>query len=390
MERMRLAIAPIFSDITWGAGGSTCDLSLELAIHLQSTGHTANLHMTCTNISNSIDPIQDIRNALQTALQHNVTNIVALRGDPPAGEIEWKANEKGFTCALDLVQFIRSEFGNETFGISVAGYPEGHPSAITEIHKDNIETLTPTERARASTMQGKTYTCLDPDYHNEILYLKKKIDAGADFIITQMFFDVHVYQQFVKDCRQAGITCPIVPGIMCINTYAGFVKMTGFCKTRVPIELTQQLEQIQHDPVALKEFGIEYAAQQCRELLTGDDPAPVLHFYTLNLEKVVYGVLEKLGCLDRLPVDANENDAATQVATGSAWARVGDTVTCLYGIGIVLELNDHTAAATVKIIQNHQDHKDGNTTTNDGHTSQTKTKNPPLAFLQKGQYQKMF
>jgi methylenetetrahydrofolate reductase (NADPH) len=85
-----------------------------------------------------------------------------------------------------------------------------------------------------------------------------------------MFFDTAVYKQFVHDCRQAGITCPIVPGIMCINTYAGFVKMAGFCKTRVPIALAEQLAHIQHDPVALKEFGIEFAAQQCQELLTGE------------------------------------------------------------------------------------------------------------------------
>jgi methylenetetrahydrofolate reductase (NADPH) len=153
--------------------------------------------------------------------------------------------------------------------------------------------------------------------------------------------------------------------------------MTGFCKTRVPNSLAEQLAQIQNDPVALKEFGIEFAAQQCQELLTGEYPAPVLHFYTLNLEKVVYGVLEKLGILspDKVAM-ANESDAATQVATGSAWARVGDQVTCLYGTGTVLALDEHTAAATVELqlVPNGEEN----------------TSSHALAFLQKGKYQKLF
>jgi methylenetetrahydrofolate reductase (NADPH) len=112
----------------------------------------------------------------------NNTNIVALRGDPPAGETEWKqTNNKGFTCPLDLVQFIRFELGNESFGISVAGYPEGHPNAITEIPNDQIDSLTPSERARASTALGKTYTCLDADYANEIAFLKTKNRCGSRF-----------------------------------------------------------------------------------------------------------------------------------------------------------------------------------------------------------------
>jgi len=246
---------------------------------------------------------------------------------------------------------------------------------------------------------------LDADYVKEIEYLKKKVDAGAgackqehcylgtrwvalslsshffclafffvvpDFIITQMFFDVGVYKQFVKDCRAAGITCPIVPGLMCINAYAGFKKMTGFCKTRVPAELESALEKIKDDATAVKEFGIEFGTQQCLQLLEGDDAPPVLHFYTLNLEKVVYGILEKLGLLS-CAASVNESDAATQVATGSAWARVGDKVTSIYGTGTVLEMDNATAAATVQI---------------DSWIMAAGQK--PIAFLQKGQYKKVF
>ena len=187
-----------------------------------------------------------------------------------------------------------------------------------------------------------------------------------------MFFDVAVYKQFVKDCREAGITCPIIPGLMCINAYAGFKKMTSFCKTRVPVELERKLEQLKEDPAAVKEFGIEFGTQQCQELLQGDDTPPVLHFYTLNLEKVVYGILKNLGLLSEETV-SNESDAATQVATGSAWARVGDKVTSIYGAGTVIELDSATAAATIQI---------DSWVLNKGQK--------PTAVLQKGQYKKVF
>lgn len=174
---MKTAVSPLFTDITWGAGGSTAGLSMELAIHMQTTGHEANLHMTCTNIKDSEDPVADIQQALQTALDNGITNIVALRGDPPAGETEWKAAENGFSCALDLVKFMRSKFG-DAFGISVAGYPEGHPNAISLV--EDATKLSPTELARSSTDEdGKVYTCRDDDYKKEMEYLKEKVNAGA-------------------------------------------------------------------------------------------------------------------------------------------------------------------------------------------------------------------
>ena len=318
---------------------------MDLAVHLQQTGHCANLHMTCTNIAGCNDPVADIQKSLETALENKVTNIVALRGDPLAGETEWTTVEGGFSCALDLVKFIRSHFGNQ-FGISVAGYPEGHPIAISEV--EDPSTLTETEKARSSTRDGKTFTCRDADYAKEMDYLKSKVDAGADFIITQMFFDTAVYHQFVKDCRTIGIAVPIVPGIMCINAYPGFVKMTGFCKTRVPPALMAKLDDLKDDAEAVKQFGIDFGVQMCQELLEGDDPAPALHFYTLNLEKVVYGILEQLSLIAQ-PAVVNESDAATQVATGSAWARVGDKVESEFGTGTVEELDNATAAATVMI-----------------------------------------
>lgn len=176
MARMKASVNPLFTDITWGAGGSTAGLSMDLGIHLQETGHASNLHMTCTNLQGSEDPVADIRKALQQAKDAGIRNIVALRGDPPAGAEEWTAAEGGFSCALDLVKFMKKEF-QDSFGISVAGYPEGHPNAISKV--EDVSKLTPTELARSSTCEGETFTCLDADYAKEMAYLKEKIDAGG-------------------------------------------------------------------------------------------------------------------------------------------------------------------------------------------------------------------
>ncbi|MEL7342127.1 MAG: methylenetetrahydrofolate reductase, partial [Bacteroidota bacterium] len=337
MERMKDSINPLFSDVTWGAGGSTADLTLEIATHLQTTGHVANMHMTCTNMEKDGDPKIAVQTALKTALSNGVRNIVALRGDPPAGQEEWKAAEGGFTCALDLVEYMRENFGDQ-FGISVAGYPEGHPNAITEV--EDPLTMSEGEKARSSTLDGKVYTCKDDDYKKEMDYLKKKIDAGGDFIITQMFFDTKVFGRFVKDCREWGINCPIVPGLMCINAYGGFCKMTKFCKTRVPEELRAKMDSIQDDADAVKAFGVEYGIQMCKELM--EIGVDVLHFYTLNLEKVTFGILEGLGYEVKGTVD--ESDAKDQVAKGSAWARVGDKVKTGDSTGTVQEIHSDGSA----------------------------------------------
>mmetsp|Transcript_30952 Transcript_30952/g.74763 ORF Transcript_30952/g.74763 Transcript_30952/m.74763 type:complete len:406 (+) Transcript_30952:120-1337(+) len=332
MQRMKESMNPLFSDVTWGAGGSTADLTLEIATHLQTTGHVANMHMTCTNMEEGGDPKLAIETALKTAKSNGVRNIVALRGDPAAGQEEWKAADGGFTCALDLVIFMREKFGDE-FGISVAGYPEGHPNAISEV--EDPSTMTEAEKGRSSTLDGKTFTCRDEDYKKEMDYLKKKVDAGSDFIITQMFFDTKVFGTFVEDCRKWGINCPIVPGLMCINAYGGFVKMTKFCKTRVPESLRAKMDSMKDDADAVKAFGVEYGIQMCQELMAiGVD---VLHFYTLNLEKVTFGILQGLGY--EVKGIADESDATTMVAKGSAWARVGDKVKTGDSTGVVQEIH---------------------------------------------------
>ncbi|KAL7449670.1 hypothetical protein ACHAWC_001717, partial [Mediolabrus comicus] len=186
------------------------------------------------------------------------------------------------------------------------------------------------------------YVCKDDDYKKEMDYLKEKVDAGADFIITQMFFDAEVFKTFVNDCRKWGINCPVVPGLMCINAYPGFKKMTKFCKTRVPKALEEKMESMKDDADAVKKFGVEYGVEVCRSLL--DSGVKILHFYTLNLEKVVYGITDELGITSGLTEQSNESDAKDMVAVGSAWARVGDTVKCSAGQGVVKEIKSDGAA----------------------------------------------
>jgi len=346
MERMKKNTNALYIDMTWGAGGSTADLSLELALHAHNIGHVSNLHLTCTNMEKDGDPIKAVHAALQAAYDGGIRNIVALRGDPPEGQNEWTAAEGGFTCALDLVVYIRKHFGDD-FGVSVAGYPEGHPNRISQLTEEEVINMSESEKGRCCTHEGVTYVCKDDDYKKEMDYLKEKIDAGADFIITQMFFDSEVFKTFVNDCRKWGIQCPVVPGLMCINAYPGFKKMTKFCKTRVPKSLEEKMDSIKDDSSAVKKFGVEFGTEMCQSLL--DFGVEILHFYTLNLENVVYGITDDLGITKGLIEKNNDSDAKTMVAVGSAWARVGDKVKGHVGEGVVKEIkSDGTAVIEVE------------------------------------------
>lgn len=253
-------VEPLFCDVTWGAGGGTADLTLDLSGNIQKyLGLDVMMHLTCTNM-----PAGKVRDGLEGAKERGIRNILALRGDPPAGE-EWKKCEDGFEHATDLVRFIRKEYG-DYFGICVAGYPEGHPSGFLE------DKMT---------------------YEEELDNLKEKMDAGADFIITQMFYDVDGFLTFVKRCREVGITQPILPGILPIQNYGGFKKMTGFCKTKIPPEVEKALEPIKDDDAAVKRYGIQLGAQMCRKILKSG-LCPGIHFYSLNLEKSVMGIIDAL------------------------------------------------------------------------------------------------
>jgi methylenetetrahydrofolate reductase (NADPH) len=279
--------SPVFVDFTWGAGGSTSDLTMSLAEYAQKAGFEVNMHLTCTNM-----PMDLVDKALVSAKAAGIKNIVALRGDPPKGQETWVAAEGGFTCALDLVQYIRKIHGDH-FGIAVAGYPEGHPNVIKPV--EDVESLSESEKGRLVVLEtGEALVCSDADFAAEIAYLKAKVDAGADLILTQMFFDVEVFLKFVEVCKAAGINVPILPGIMPITKIAGFKKMAAFCKTRVPSELRELLASVEHDAAAVERVGLEVMSEVCDRLVKEGFP---LHFYTLNTTEATYGILKKLDLL---------------------------------------------------------------------------------------------
>lgn len=269
-DRMDLMVEhqPSFCDITWGAGGSTADLTLDISNKMQNMICVETMmHLTCTNM-----PVEKIDHALATIKANGIQNVLALRGDPPHGQDKFVQVEGGFACALDLVKHIRSKYG-DYFGITVAGYPEAHPDMI----KNDM---------------GAT----EEDYQKDLAYLKLKVDAGADLIITQLFYDTDNYLKFVNDCRQIGIKCPIVPGIMPINNYNGFLRMAGFCKTKIPSEITAALEPIKDNEEAVRAYGIHLGTEMCKKILAHG--IKTLHLYTLNMDKSALGILANLGLID--------------------------------------------------------------------------------------------
>lgn len=254
MDRM-YELGPEFIDVTWGAGGSTSATTLEIcttaARHL---GLETCMHLTCTNMQR-----ETVDHALKVCRDNGIQNILALRGDPPKGQERWTAIEGGFSHAVDLVRYIRSTHG-DYFGISVAGYPEGH------IDSDSFDT--------------------------DMQHLKEKVDAGADYIVTQLFYDVDIFLAFVRKCREIGITVPIVPGIMPLHTYAGWKRMTSLCKTIVPDHMANALEQIKDDDEAVKAYGERYCIEMILRIQA--EGINCFHFYTLNLEASVKRILEAL------------------------------------------------------------------------------------------------
>jgi methylenetetrahydrofolate reductase (NADPH) len=229
MDRMH-SLGPSFIDITWGAGGHLSDLTCEMVSVAQSVyGLETCMHLTCTDM-----PLEKVDQALQSAYKAGCTNILALRGDPPRDKEAWEATENGFRYAKDLVKYIREKYGNH-FDIGVGGYPEGAD--------DN------------------------PDVDLLIDHLKEKVDAGSTFVITQMFYDVDLFIEWVKKCRAKGINVPIIPGIMPIQQYASFIRRSNWTKARVPPEWMEALEPVKNDDAAVREIGKRLIADMCRKLM---------------------------------------------------------------------------------------------------------------------------
>ncbi|KAI9511116.1 methylenetetrahydrofolate reduct [Russula earlei] len=257
----RLAdLKPLAINITWGAGGSTKDRTLELASLTQKEyGIDTVMHLTCTNmVQGSVD------DALRAAKEVGIQNILALRGDPPRGEEYWIPTDPRFTHALDLVSYIRSssEFF-DAFALGVAAYPDGHAGSV---HSED----------------------------EEIDHLKAKVDSGADFIVTQLFFDVDNFLRWLQKIRSRGITVPVIPGVLPIQTYASFLRVTKLCGTHIPDSICADLESIKHDDQQVKDYGISLAVKMIRRLVE-EGGLRGFHFCTLNLEKSVQNILEILG-----------------------------------------------------------------------------------------------
>jgi methylenetetrahydrofolate reductase (NADPH) len=189
---------------------------------------------------------------MQDAYKSGCHNILALRGDPPKGQTEWVAPENGFKHAIDLVRFIRERYGDH-FDIAIAGFPEGHPD------RDSKEI--------------------------EMKHMKDKVDAGATFIFTQMFYDFDIFKQWVQDVRAVGINIPIIPGIMPIQNYASFKKTTKWFGTLVPQAWEDALAPHQNDDEKVRQIGTDLVSTLCRNILNGGLDIHGLHFYTMNLGK---------------------------------------------------------------------------------------------------------
>lgn len=259
--------SPIFLDMTWGAGGSTSEKTMRLCRQIQDSNPDVpvNMHITCTNMPKGL-----ISEALDFAKAHNIRNIVALRGDPPAGE-EFKANEDGFACALDLVRYIRSLYG-DYFCITVAGYPEGHPSKLDAEGKISEE-----------------------DYTKELEYLKLKVDAGADLVITQLFYDANLFIRFVKRCREIGIKVPILPGLLPATTYPSLMRMVQLSKTYMPDDMKAKVEELKDSPDEFKAYGVAQNVQMARDIIAANIGVSHFHFYTINSTEQTFNVMKQLG-----------------------------------------------------------------------------------------------
>ena len=250
-----LLTKPDFCSVTYGAGGSTRDKTLKIVDCIQRQhGLTALAHLTCVNHT-----CDEVRTLLEKIRALGGKNILALRGDAPGGG-EFQPTPGGFEFSAQLVKFIREQ---GDFSTGVAGFPEGH----------------------VACKEGK---------HADWRHLREKVDAGADFVLTQLFFDNADFFEF-RDfvAGKLGVRVPLVPGVISILSAAQIKKFTQLCGSKIPPPLRAKLDQLENNDQAAAQFGIEYATRQCEELLRAGVPG--LHFYTLNKSHSTVAVLKNLG-----------------------------------------------------------------------------------------------
>jgi methylenetetrahydrofolate reductase (NADPH) len=247
------ALDPDFVTLTYGAGGTARERTVEAAGRIQrETGLTTACHLTC--IAHTKAEIAAILDRLEGL---GIRHVVALRGDQPQDGAALPAERRDFAHAVDLVRFARPRSG---LRLAVAAYPEKHPEA--------------------------------PSADADLRHFVEKAAAGADWAITQLFVDARDYFSFVARAREAGVRLPIVPGIMPVTGYAQLKRFTGLCGTTIPPELDERLAAAQHDAAAVAAIGVDWATRQCRLLLEGG--APGIHFYTLNRSRSTAEILARL------------------------------------------------------------------------------------------------
>jgi methylenetetrahydrofolate reductase (NADPH) len=257
-------LQPSFVSITYGAGGGTRELTHDLVVKIKQTTSIPPVpHLTCVGHSES-----EVGEILQRYAAAGVTNILALRGDPPKDQPNYDWSQGEFQQAADLVRFIRNFNASGVhpdprgFGIGVAGFPEGHPST--------------------------------PNRVDELDFLKAKVDAGADYICTQLFFDNHDFLDFRDRCDLAGIKVPIIAGVMPVTSIQGMKRMAELAAgARYPAKLLRALERAKSNAAAVERVGIHYAAEQCAGLL--DEGVDGIHFYTLNKSHATREIYDTLG-----------------------------------------------------------------------------------------------
>lgn len=257
MEKLRATrkqlaqLNPKFFSVTFGAGGSTRDRTLETVLEIQAEGYAAAPHLSCIGATS-----ENIRGMLQKYRDGGIRHIVALRGDLPSG----MAQGGEFRYAEELVRFIRREFGN-AFHIEVASYPEYHPQA------DSAQ--------------------------DDLLNFKRKVEAGADSVITQYFYNADAYFSFIEACEVMGIGVPIVPGIMPINRFSQLSRFSDACGAEIPRWIRKKLEGYGDDSASIRAFGLDVVTDLCDRLLSAG--APGLHFYTLNSAGLTATIWQRLG-----------------------------------------------------------------------------------------------
>ena len=245
---------PSYITCTYGAGGSTQELTLDIVARVhREFGLPVATHLTCVGRT-----VEQLREYLRQAQSLNVTNVVALRGDPPQGDTAFRAVEGGLCYANELVTLIHHEFPE--FGIAVAGYPEKHQEAAS----------------------------LDIDLAN----LKRKVDCGADLVVTQLFYDNADFFRFRDRCRELGIHVPIVPGLLPVTNFAQIKRITSLCGAQLPAAFVERLEAAGEAADEQFKIGVEFATRQTQELI--DAGVPGIHFYVLNRSEAAAEVLSNV------------------------------------------------------------------------------------------------